>query len=277
VHQFAKSWEEYSGVSLWVQHASRSGKQTREEEFRRLYTYLRATGLQFQSIAYVTNVTHAERAALENETLAFMEEFYPAYPYRGFTRPENGTLLPHGEEPQPFYFPAHFVEPIEDKLLSVDVDLYVSPHVDVAVKQAVALRRPVLSEPIPYSTLSSSVAIVNPGIPDGTGMAPRDLSMIAVQIQSLLTFILSSHISIEEPVSVYLYDSTSPDTEAVFLGAATLSEFTGGIQNHGTHIHDTVQIIHDTVQIHDDEIKGGNGAAKSEAQPPLNFKEKNGY
>jgi signal transduction histidine kinase/CheY-like chemotaxis protein len=213
VRHFGKSWDQYTGASLWVQQASRSGKQTREE-FRTLYRYLLATGLDFHAIASLTNVTHDERATFENDTRTFMEESHPEVPYRGFKREENSTLLPYYDEIRPFYFPAHYFEPLEHAWEELDLDYYATPHLEAALKQALTTRRPALSGPTSYLT-AKSVTLVNPGITDGS--SPRDLSMISVHIDPLMTHIYS-HCTIKESVSVYLYDSTGAD--ALFLGAA---------------------------------------------------------
>jgi hypothetical protein len=73
VHEFGKAWDQYTAATLWVQQASRSGKQTREE-FHTLYRYLLATGLEFHPIASLTNVTHDERATFENDTRTFISQ-----------------------------------------------------------------------------------------------------------------------------------------------------------------------------------------------------------
>jgi hypothetical protein len=127
VHQVGKAWEEYKSASLWVQQASRSGKESREE-FHTLYRYLRATGLGFNSIAYLTNVTHDERATCENDTRTFMEESYPEVPYDGFKREENDTVISYYDETRPFYFPAHYVEPLEKHWDWLDLDFYATPR-----------------------------------------------------------------------------------------------------------------------------------------------------
>jgi signal transduction histidine kinase/CheY-like chemotaxis protein len=259
VHQFGKAWDEYKSASLWVQQSSRSGKQTREE-FHTLYKYLLATGLDFNSIAYLTNVTHDERATFENDTRTFMEESYPEVPYGGFKREENGTAPPYYDETRPFYFPAHFVEPLETHWDMLDLDLYATPLFGAVVKQAVSTRRPALSGRIPCFSAVNSVTLVNPGIPDDTSSS-RDLSMVSVHIDSLLTYI-SARSSVEESISVYLYDSTHPNkthndahTDGDFLGAATFP-------------------VQHTVQGHGDEAYEIGRHARSEANAhPLIFKQ----
>jgi hypothetical protein len=192
VLQLEKSFHEYKSASLWLQQASRSGKQTREE-FRSLYSYMLATGLDFNSIAYLTNVTHDERVIFESDTRTFMEESYPEVPYDGFKIEEhdNGTVLPYYNESRPFYFPAHYVELLEKNWDWLDLDLYATPRLGAAVKHAVTTRRATLSGLTPCKGGLNAVALVNPGILD---MPPRDLSTIAVRIDQLLTYI-SAHLA----------------------------------------------------------------------------------
>jgi signal transduction histidine kinase/CheY-like chemotaxis protein len=231
VHQFGKAWDQYTTASSWVQQASRSGKQTREE-FRTMYRYLLATGLEFHAIASLTNVTHDERATFENDTRTFMSEAYPEEGYySGFTREVNNTFIRYDEETRPFYFPAHYVEPLEENWGVLDLDYYATPRLGAALKQAVTTRRPVLSG-LSSCLTKSSVFLVNPGITDGS--TPTDLSTISVRIDRLLTYI-SSHVTIEESVSVYVYDSTGTSgtgADAMFLGAAM---FPAHNWDHGTH------------------------------------------
>jgi hypothetical protein len=110
---------------LWLQQSSRRRKQTREE-FRNTYEYLVSTGLDFGGIAYRPNVTHAERASVENETLTFINEDYPGFPYQGFNKFQvrsDGTVITDLEA-LPFYFPVHYQEPLEDNWNYLDFDAY---------------------------------------------------------------------------------------------------------------------------------------------------------
>jgi signal transduction histidine kinase/CheY-like chemotaxis protein len=241
VHEFSETWEQYTTVALWLRQAAHSGKQTREE-FHDLYEYLVTSGLNFKSIAYSPNVTHAERAAFEDDTRTFMEESYPEVPRHGFTRRDNTTLLPHFDEPQPFYYPAHFVEPVEENWHLVDLDVYVTPHFSVAVKQAATECRPILTELIPC-VVENSVAIFHPGIQlssDHGIRIPHAMSMLAVGIPSLMAYV-AARVSIEKAVSVYLYDSTRLGADAQFLGGAMFPETTGRSQSVGDYRQPSIQ------------------------------------
>jgi hypothetical protein len=225
-------------AALWLRQAAHHDKETRQE-FHALYEYFLSSGLNYEAIAYIPNVTHAERAALKNDTRTFMEEFYPEVPYRGFTRGENGTQhLPHVEEPQPFYYPAHFVEPVETSLHMLDLDDYVSPQLGGAVKQANAEGKPMLTELLPHVG-SNSVAIFHPGIhlsTDPVNSTHYDLSRLTVSIRSLMAYV-AAHVSIDEAVSVYLYDSTRLGADAQFLGGAIFPKTKRGSLPDGYHDH----------------------------------------
>jgi signal transduction histidine kinase/CheY-like chemotaxis protein len=173
-----------------------------------------------------------------------MEESYPEVPRHGFTRGENDTLLPRFDEPHPFYFPAHFVEPVEENWQTVDLDVYVTPHLGVAVKQAAAEGRPILTELTPC-VAENSVAIFHPGIQlssDHGKNIPHAMSMLAVGIPSLLAYVAAhTHVSIEAAVSVYLYDSTRIGADAQFLGGAMFPESTGRSQPVGDQHHPSIE------------------------------------
>jgi hypothetical protein len=84
---------DYTSAALCLKQAFESGKQMRQD-FHELYEYLVSTGLEFEAIAHVPNVTYV-RATFENDTRTFGGGSPPGIPPRGFMRRENGTLLPH--------------------------------------------------------------------------------------------------------------------------------------------------------------------------------------
>jgi hypothetical protein len=69
------TWNDFEVAGLWIHEKCRSSadqKDTRlprgicsREDFLELYEYLLHTGLEFEAIAWVPNVTHVERAILE--------------------------------------------------------------------------------------------------------------------------------------------------------------------------------------------------------------------
>jgi signal transduction histidine kinase/CheY-like chemotaxis protein len=237
VHEFAKSWEKYITTALWLQQACRSRNHTRKE-FHELYEYVASSGLNFQAIAHVHNDTHSER----NESSAFIEELCPEVPHLDFITGEDVTfkLLPQYDELQPFNFSVHYVEPVEDNWDVVDLDFYADPSVRAAIDHALSTYEPVLMAQIPHLP-SDTVLVLHPGVRQSSNAAntriPHHLSMIAVRISSLLTSI-AAQISIEEAVSVYVYDSKDPETNAHFLGGAKFLDNTGRNHHRSVQIHE---------------------------------------
>jgi hypothetical protein len=72
------TWNDFEVAGLWIHEACRSSANQKDthlargicsrEDFLELYEYLVSTGLDFQAIAWVPNVTHVDRAILEEES-----------------------------------------------------------------------------------------------------------------------------------------------------------------------------------------------------------------
>jgi hypothetical protein len=71
-------WNDFEVAGLWIHEACRSSANQKDthlargicsrEDFLELYEYLVSTGLDFQAIAWVPNVTHVDRIILEDES-----------------------------------------------------------------------------------------------------------------------------------------------------------------------------------------------------------------
>jgi signal transduction histidine kinase/CheY-like chemotaxis protein len=226
VRQVELVWDRYELATLWIHQATREMNDPRKE-FRELYEYL-STSLDFQGIACIRNVSLAERPLLEAEH----REIYSDYPkYPGIVEANNTSGMFQYAAPRPFYFPMHYIAPIEDYIVFLDLDLYkesyYSDAIDEALRsgEAALTRRHIFSSDLrgimEKPVLYYAVGILHPGVvlttdPDEM---QRDLAMISVLIPSLLEEI-GVHYPIQKTVSVYLYDST-PSQEIEFLGGAT--------------------------------------------------------
>ena len=99
--KFAKSfqdaWDDYEVFGLWIHESCRptyehNGPTIEEEDlricsrtkFRELYEYIISRGLEFQSAQFMPNVTHAQRAEVEESSRTFYNQSYPHVNYRGF-------------------------------------------------------------------------------------------------------------------------------------------------------------------------------------------------
>jgi signal transduction histidine kinase/CheY-like chemotaxis protein len=221
-------WDRYELATLWIHQATR-GMNNPRKEFRELYEYL-STSLDFQGIACISNVSLAERPLLEAEHREIYND-YPSYP--GIVEANQTSGIFQYAAPRPFYFPMHYIAPIEDNIVFLDLDLYEDSYHGDAIDEALAsgeaalTRRHVFSsdlyEIMEKPVLYYAVGILHPGVvlttePDEM---QQHLAMIAVLIPSLLEDI-GVHYPIPKTVSVYLYDSTpSQEIEFEFLGGAT--------------------------------------------------------
>jgi signal transduction histidine kinase/CheY-like chemotaxis protein len=236
VHQLEMVWDRYELATLLIHQATRS-METSRQEFSELYDYLR-TSVEFQSIAYIRNVSLAERPFQEAET----RQVYSDFPdYQGFADLNPSSKVLQRSAPRPFYFPMHHIAPIEDYGRFLDFDLYEDPLFHRAIDKALTSGRAALScRHDVYSSdvrgmlekpvLSYGVGILHPGVvlttdPDER---QRNLAMISVRIPSLLEDIAQYYSMaddgsklIGETVSIYVYDSTpSQEVEFEFLGGA---------------------------------------------------------
>ena len=102
------------------------------KDFRELYEYL-STSLDFQGIACIRNVSLAERPLLEAEH----RETYSDYPYYpGIVELKNTSGMLQYAAPRPFYFPMHYIAPIEDYIVFLDLDLYKDTYHSDAIDEA---------------------------------------------------------------------------------------------------------------------------------------------
>jgi len=163
VKSVESTWNYYKMAAMWIHDRCRSTADhgtgdgafsiCSRTDFRTLYEYLVANGLEFQSIAYVPNVTQAQRPALEQEAREYYQTHYPSVNYTGFmttvqdsTDPSAYYFEPVGE--RQCYFPQHLVEPVIGNEYFLDYDIYSDPYgflLDTAVTQW----KPILSNPLP--------------------------------------------------------------------------------------------------------------------------------
>jgi signal transduction histidine kinase len=221
-------WDRYELATLWIHQATRSMNSPRKE-FREVYDYL-SSSLDFQGIAFISNVSLAERPFLEAEH----RQVYSDLPYyQGLIEANNTSGLFQPAAPRPFYFPMHYIAPIEEYSVFLDLDLYKDTYYRDAIDEALTSGEAALTRRHAFSTdirgitekpvLFYAVGLLHPGVVLTTDPVEmqRDLAMISVLIPSLLEDI-AQHYPIPKTVSVHLYDSTpSQAIEFEFLGGAT--------------------------------------------------------
>lgn len=186
-------------------------------------------GVEFQSAQYMPNVTHANRALVEEDSRQFYAQSYPHVNYHGFMgfEPSNetGEIGVHPRSEQPFYFSVHLIEPVEGNEKAIDLDLYSSRIQHDTLLQAISTWKPALTERLklvqdtdPYAF---SVILHHPGVPTSFRQTddnvPAGVSLMVVRIPDLIRRAASSS---AEGRSVFIYDSTHVDQSPVFLGGA---------------------------------------------------------
>ena len=236
VHLLESTWLEYEHAALQLHNTCRQSRNTTRSEFRAVYEYLLASGLQLESAQCSPNVTHAQRAWYEAEARAFYAQHYPTVNYQGiigFVERRHVNETGHKQEqdlvvvpspPRPFYFPVHYLEPVLPNAPAIELDMYSFPSQKLEIDLAVATRQPVLSARLivvqeQEDSLAYSVIIYHPGVYlEGDGPVPTELSLVLVRIPSLLERVAQVQ---EESLAVYLYDTTVLNTGGApaFLGA----------------------------------------------------------
>lgn len=231
--EITSSWRDYVTAAQWIHEACRDwrgGSYTRAD-FRVLYNYIIAGGLDFFLAEWVPNITHVERPALEAEAASYYASDANVE-YKGFVGiepnpndPEEIGLFPRTQ--QPFYFPIHFLEPYERIGEAEHLDLYSIIYERVAIETAIEKAVPVLTERftiVSQETYGYSVSLIHPGVPlpDDIYVEPRDLSLILIHIRSLLARAARFQ---GVSLAVYLYDATKTKVDGSpeqFLGGAEI-------------------------------------------------------
>lgn len=213
------------------------------QKFRALYEYLILTDIELQAVSYAMNVSHDERPGFEATTRGFVETIHPNVTYRGFSGFEPDPEVPGGFKPGPrsnasFYFPVHYVEPLESakNMAALDFDIYTSGSRRAGVDQAISTGKAALTERLKLIKESEdgtdpaaySVIMFHPG----TSVSGYDddvrngLAVLAIRIPELLVranVIGSSNRN--GPVYMFIFDSTDDDKEEPpFLGGALYDE-----------------------------------------------------
>mmetsp|Transcript_42487 Transcript_42487/g.102348 ORF Transcript_42487/g.102348 Transcript_42487/m.102348 type:complete len:947 (+) Transcript_42487:339-3179(+) len=254
VTQIQRSWNDYVTAAAWVHGRCRDRQFTRAD-FRRSYEYLVNSGLDFQAVQYDPNVTRAERPLYEAEAEGFYAQNYPSIEYRGFVGFEydNSTSLEPRSE-QDYYFPIHYMEPVDGNVAAIDLDYHSSGSRKRTVLHCMSQGLPGLTDRLRLvqETTESAygVVLMHPGydltetsflyetnglienadvalgetIPpvpmspsalQAEAVWPRDLASIVIRIPDLIRRAAEDRV---DNLRVYLYDAS--DTSTMVQAAA---------------------------------------------------------
>jgi signal transduction histidine kinase/CHASE1-domain containing sensor protein/CheY-like chemotaxis protein len=236
IQEFDHSWRDYETAGMWIHEACRDHDVSRTK-FRELYEHLKAGGLEFQAASWAPNVTHDKRQEYEDEVDLWYSEEFPELTYEGFqgfepndpNNPEAGSSVQSRSE-QAFYFPVHFIEPVEGNQAAIHFDLYSSASRRATIHQALSSWKPALTSRLhlvqEIDASAYSVLLMHPGIPLSTQphVQASDISSMVIRVPDLLA---RSTASQSKPLTMYVYDTTLP-TQADFLGGVTLTNFKNG-------------------------------------------------
>jgi len=260
VISIANAWQDYETYALWIHeschltHAHNSlpieqnvalhmGFCSRDK-FRRLYEYIKNLGLDFVAMQFLPNVTHAQRAPLEEAALAYYEEKYPkvAEVYQGIKAVQvtNGAVTGIGvSPPKPFYFPIHYIMPLENNERAVDVDTI--PGDIGPLEKSLRTGIPYVADR--FQTIQDSgtslwsVSLMHPGIRTSVdeeyaekGQSPNNaVAKIIIRVADLVKR-ASNYAGMVPGMSVYVYDVSDehllqapPGTSAIFLAGANVA------------------------------------------------------
>lgn len=246
------SWTRYETLALWIHEAcnydsfanltiledenassklsSAAGFCSRDK-FKHLYEHISTLDHKVIAISYMPNITDTLRGALEEESRIAMKKHKPDFNYSGirdYLSYPNATFK--GIEPspkRPFYFPIHYLEPMERNENALDLDMYSFRRAEI--DKAMATMKPVMG---PRGKLLQedrpdvyAVELIHPGI---STSLPADLSAasavskVVIRIPNLIERAATATSNTE--TSVYIYDETNirtatNDGKPVFLAA----------------------------------------------------------
>jgi len=155
------------------------------EDFRELYEYINATGLQFKAIQFDPNITWQERPIAEAEANAYYSQNYPETSvamnytgFRGFNQNDDddgddySTTVTTTTKPEPsrgrtnqsFYFPVHYMLPVRGNEAWIDLDYYSSESTKRTVEALFQTEAPSLTDRLSFfSGTDSMVSRCNSG------------------------------------------------------------------------------------------------------------------
>eukprot|EP00977_Amphora_coffeiformis_P001528 scaffold296_cov102-Amphora_coffeaeformis.AAC.16 len=243
VAKIESAWEDYVHAASII-HGRCRGRDFTRSDFRDLYEYITADGLDFQAAQFDPNISHADRDYYEEEARQFYAENYPHINYtgfRGFNTDESESLEPRWNDS--FYFPIHYMEPIIGNEAAIDLDYHASGARKRTVMFCINNGRPALTDRLRLvqerEAVAYGVVLMHPGVnlTNNQGPWPRDLASIVVRIPALLERSASTQ---GESARVYLYDkSDSSIDKPVFLAGANVLKREGDGRATITHLEET--------------------------------------
>ena len=245
------SWEGYQTLASWIHescHFNVSGATSSiddvdndkrplfsivgfcsRDKFQHIYEYIR-TEKPFVAMQYIPNITHDLRQKLEEESRLYLSTNNIEFNYSGiqdYKAFPNATFIGlFPSPPRPFYFPIHYLEPLEGNEKALDLDMYSlrKDEIDKAmqtVKPVLGPRAKLFRENLPDVY---AVELIHPGRPTSikNDLSIGDgISKLTIRVPDLIE--QAAKATGSRLTSVYIYDETpNPNGEPVFLAAADI-------------------------------------------------------
>jgi CHASE1-domain containing sensor protein len=272
VDEVIQTYEQFISESLllgmWKHQACREAQESNNprKSFRRFWEYVDASTLGTDAVSCVVNVTQEERESFENETMAYLVkveererqrtnvERNVSSMYYGFKalqfNPATGLMTGVRQSEQPFYFPVHYVEPMEAPVVLMGLDLDAYSILPETIEAAMSTGMPVCSGRHYLFNMNNDtpdyprfgVTLFHPGVTyqddDEDVEVNRHLASVAIAFNDVLKRAYQAMNLYNQKMTIIIYDSTN-DTSSqswgdpdgpVFLGGAILHQ--DGIVRH---------------------------------------------
>jgi len=203
-------------------------------KFQHLFQHINSTGKKMIAIQYISKITDELRDKLENESRDFMRARNPDFKYMGIrdyiTYP-NATVKELVPSPRrPFYFPIHYMEPLEKNEAAVDLDLYYyrKNEIDTALKTSQPVIGPRVrlfqdNRPGVYG-----VELLHPGflttLPGDLAASPA-IAKLVIRVPDWIEE--AARATLSQKSKVFIYDETPKRTKTnngqpIFLAASQI-------------------------------------------------------
>jgi len=185
-------------------------------QFEEFFDYISSSGLDFEAILWISNVTNDQRSALEAESRYYYENTYSNVTYQGIVEPvfdpDSGQFVAKPRPEQPWYFVQHYTLPIDPvSSLFLDSDLHASATLWPIIGSSVEEMQPKVTWRLPKLasdgvSIEYNVQMYHPGIRRNTGSPEYNgVAVVMVRLYDLLA--RATQLKVQN-MNVYLYDVT---------------------------------------------------------------------
>jgi hypothetical protein len=212
------------------------------DRFQHIYEYLRYEK-PFVAMQYIPNITHEFRQKMEDESRLYLSTNSIDFNYSGiqdYNAFPNATLIGlFPSPPRSFYFPIHYLEPLEGNEKALDLDMYSFRRKEI--DKAFQTLKPVLG---PRAKLFRedrpdvyAVELIHPGRPTSIKNdlpTTAGISKLTIRVPDVIQ--QAAKVTGSRLGSVYIYDETphrpkqTNNGEPIFLAAADI--FCGGAKHN---------------------------------------------